>query len=258
MSSNNSLSELGNLLVSSLEYIDNYDNNQQRNKQSDIFYINTAGSKLTHVYEQIRNASEYADDHLFRQRAIRRFLARTLSFHEKTDISNTGEELVTELTLAGYINNGSMSNQDCKNIQSQIKRYYGAYWQYVKIEHSHTKCMQFKNWLLDVLSVRCEQIIQPNIRQVSFTQFAFTYLRNNITKDNISNLTGSSIKPEEYSIILYIAIQQALLKLGQATIRTSLIDSYHQDITIIAHFESFNEIIDDLFGSKAVAITEHK
>lgn len=256
MSSNNSLSELGNLLVSSLEYIDNYDNNQQRNKQSDIFYINTAGSKLTHAYEQIRNASEYADDHLFRQRAIRRFLARTLSFHEKTDISNTGEELVTELTLAGYINNGSMSNQDCKNIQSQIKRYYGAYWQYVKIEHSHTKCMQFKNWLLDVLSVRCEQIIQPNIRQVSFTQFAFTYLRHNITKDNISNLTGSSIKPEEYSIILYIAIQQALLKLGQATIRTSLIDSYHQDITIIARFESFNEIIDDLFGSKAVAITE--
>ena len=221
MSSNNSLSELGNLLVSSLEYIDNYDNNQQRNKQSDIFYINTAGSKLTHAYEQIRNASEYADDHLFRQRAIRRFLARTLSFHEKTDISNTGEELVTELTLAGYINNGSMSNQDCKNIQSQIKRYYGSYWQYVKIEYSHTKCMQFKNWLLDVLSVRCEQIIQPNIRQVSFTQFAFTYLRNNITKDNISNLTGSSIKPEEYSIILYIAIQQALLKLGQATIRTS-------------------------------------
>ena len=93
---------------------------------------------------------------------------------------------------------------------------------------------------MDVLSVRCEQIIQPNIRQVSFTQFAFTYLRNNITKDNISNLTGSSIKPEEYSIILYIAIQQALLKLGQATIRTSLIDSYHQDITIIARFESFN------------------
>ena len=96
MSNNNSLSELGNLLVSSLEYIDNYDNNQQRNKQSDIFYINTAGSKLTHAYEQIRNASEYTDDHLFRQRAIRRFLARTLSFHEKTDISNTGEELVTE------------------------------------------------------------------------------------------------------------------------------------------------------------------
>lgn len=70
MSSNNSLSELGNLLVSSLEYIDNYDNNQQRNKQSDIFYINTAGSKLTHAYEQIRNASEYADDHLFRQRLM--------------------------------------------------------------------------------------------------------------------------------------------------------------------------------------------
>lgn len=95
-----SLSPLGKLLASSLEHIDNYENRLQKIKQDDTFYVDTAGSKLTYAYEQIRNASEYADDHLFRRRAIRRFLTRTLSFHEKTNLANIAEELATELTLA--------------------------------------------------------------------------------------------------------------------------------------------------------------
>ena len=248
-----SLSPLGKLLASSLEHIDNYENRLQKIKQDDTFYVDTAGSKLTYAYEQIRNASEYADDHLFRRRAIRRFLTRTLSFHEKTNLANIAEELATELTLAGYATNGSISNADCNEIKNHIKRYYHTYWQYTKIERSHNKRLRFKEWILDTLSVRCEQTIQPGVRQFSFTHFAFTYLQPEITLEILQEQAGETIKPEEHSIILYIAIQQALLKLDQATIRTSLIDSYHQDITILANFESFSWRVDQLFESKAVA-----
>ncbi len=247
------LSPLGKLLASSLEHINNYERHLDSIKKGDAFYVDTAGSKLTSAYEQIRNASEYADDHLFRQRAIRRFFNRTLSFHDKTNISNLAEDLATELILAGYTTNGSISNANCKDIKAQIKRYYHAYWQYAKIERQHSKRQQFKAWILDVLSVRCEQIIQPNVRQFSFTHFAFTYLQNEITLETLQNQTGENIKPEEHSIILYIAIQQALLKLDNATIRTSLIDSYHQDITILANFETFNGRVDRLLESSPVA-----
>ena len=249
----NSLSPLGKLLASSLEHITKYEHRLSQSRQGDNFYVNTAGSSITHAYEQLRNASEYTDDHLFRQRAIRRFLTRTLSFHEKTNIAPLAEELITELTLAGYIKNSSVSHQNCKDIKHQIKRYYQAYWQYVKIERSLGKRQQFRSWILDVLSVRCEQIIQPNVRQFSFTHFAFTYLQQHIAVDTIENQINQKIDPHEHSIIIYIAIQQALLKLDRATIRTSLIDSYHQDIGIFARFEGFNERLDTLFDSEAVA-----
>lgn len=252
MDTSSHLSPLGKLLVSSLAHIQLYDEHLQRNRQHDTLYVNAAGSTLTAAYEQLRNASEYANDNLFRQRAIRRFFARNLSFHDKTNIAHLAEELVTELTMAGYIRNNLLTCHEAKTLQQQIKRYYGAYWQYVKIESSHHKRQLFQKWLLDVMSVRCEQIIQPAVRNLAFSNFAFTYLQQHITYDMIAQ-PGEQLLTEEYPIVLYIAIQTAVLKLDTATIRTALIDSYKQDAPILSNFEAFNTRIDGLLESKAVA-----
>lgn len=253
MKQDSSLSTLGQLLVSSLEQITTYESRLQKSRQRDTFYVNAAGGKLTTAYEQLRNASEYTNDNLFRQRAIRRFFARTLSFHEKTHFGNLAEELITELTMSGYITNSSLTRGDIKAIHNIIKRYYLAYWQYAKIERSHTKRQQFQSWILDVLSVRCEQTIQPAIRQLSFTHFAFTYLQPQIQPNMIKH-PSEVLAPEEYPIALYIAIQSALLKFDTASIRTALIDSYRQDITVLSRFESFNMRLDALFESKTTAM----
>lgn len=246
------ISPLGKLLVSSLTHIQLYDEHLQRSRQHDTLYINAAGSTLTAAYEQLRNASEYTNDNLFRQRAIRRFFARSLSFHDRTNIAHLAEELATELTMAGYIRNDLLTRHEVKTLQQQIKRYYGAYWQYVKIESAHHKRQLFQKWLLDIMSVRCEQIIQPAVRNLSFSNFAFTYLQQHITHDMIAQ-PGEQLLAEEYPIVLYIAIQTAILKLDVATIRTALVDSYKQDVPILSNFEAFNARIDGLLESKATA-----
>ena len=69
--------------------------------------INVAGvgGMVSAAYEQLRNAAEYAQEHLLIQNAIRRFFVRNL-FILGIDRS-ISEELVIELTQAGYIKNNT-------------------------------------------------------------------------------------------------------------------------------------------------------
>lgn len=247
------LSHLGQLLTESLQRIDAYEARVAANHQRDTIHINTVGSKLTAAYEQLRNASEYSEGNLLRQRAIRRFFVRTLSFYEKSSTKQLADELVTELTQAEYLPNNFLIRSDIKAIAGHIKRYYGAYWNYTKIEPDQKKRQKLRDWTLDVLSVRCEHTLQSNVRQISFTQFAFTYLQSQFDIADVVQ-PQEVIDPQDYPIILYIAIQKAILKLDHPAIRTNLLDSYRQDITFLHNFESFNEKLDYLFETKTVAM----
>lgn len=252
MNQQSQMSPIGNLLVDSLNRIDAYESDILAKREKETVHVPTVGSKLSTAYEQLRNASEYAEDNLLRQRAIRRYLKRVLSFHDHTGTSTFAEELVTELTQSEYLPNDSLTKSDIKTIASHIKRYYAAYWQYTKIESHSNKRLKFQEWVLDVLSVRCEQALQSNIRQLSFTHFAFTYLQPKLSLEKLLR-NGEKIDPNDYSIVLYIAIQQAILKSDAASIRAALLDSYRQDIGLIHNFEAFNTKFDQLFDSKTVA-----
>lgn len=246
------LSQLGKLLFDSLTKIDAYESSLAKQREKETIHVPTVGSKLSTAYEQLRNASEYAEDNLLRQRAVRRYLKRTLSFHDHIRTSQFAEELVTELTQAEYLPNDHTTKGDIKAISDHIKRYYNAYWQYVKIEPSSKKRQQFQEWVLDVLSVRCEQVLQSNLRQLSFAHFAFTYLQPQLDIPKLIR-AGEKIDPADHTIILYIAIQRAILKADTASVRAALLDSYRQDIGLIHNFEAFNAKFDHLSDSKTVA-----
>lgn len=246
------MSQLGTLLVDALTRIDAYETDVARQREKETVHVPTVGSKLSTAYEQLRNASEYAEDNLLRQRAIRRYLKRVLSFHEHANTSHMAEELVTELTQAEYLPNDFTTKSDLKTMSDHIKRYYSAYWNYTKIEQSSEKRLKFQGWVLDVLSVRCEQVLHSKIRQLSFTHFVFTYLQPKLDMQKLVR-ANEAIDPNDYSIVLYIAIQLAILKSDGASIRAALLDSYRQDIGLIHNFEAFNAKFDYLFDSKTVA-----
>ncbi|MGO3702062.1 MAG: hypothetical protein ACTJG2_02655 [Candidatus Saccharimonadales bacterium] len=253
MKQESQLSPLGRLLAQSLHTIDQYDTHLTTIRQDETIHINTVGSKLTAAYEQLRNASEQAESGgILRQKAIRRFFVRTLSFHEKISTKQLGDELLTELTQAGYLPNNYLTEPELKALSAHIKRYYNAYWKYIKIESNGAKRQRLKEWALDVLSVRCEQVLQPNIRAALFTNFAYTYLQPLLPMQELTQ-PGEHISPDDRPIILYIAIQKTILQLDRASIRAGLLDSYRQDITLLHNFESFNGRIDHLFDTKTTA-----
>lgn len=254
MNSDTQLSQLGSILVDSMHKIDKYEAAILARREKNTIHVPTVGSKLSSAYEQLRNASEYAEDNLLRQRAIRRYYKRVLSFHEKVSTRQVAEELITELTQSGYLPNDHTTDTEVKHLSAYIKQYYNAYWQYKKIETSQNARNNFEGWVLDVLSVRSEQTLHSNIRQLYFTQLAFTYFYEKLDLTSLTR-TNEQINPGDLPIILYIAVQKSILKLDEPTIRTALIDSYRQNINRIHNFETFNTKLDRLFEAKTTQYT---
>ncbi len=254
VNSKSQLSHLGNLLVDSLHTIEDYETSIASKRKKEKIHVPTVGSKVSTAYEQLRNASEYAEDDLLQQRAIRRYLKRVLSFHARTDTKNLANELVTELTQSEYLQNDYTPISDINDISHHINRYYDAYWKYADKEHKASKRLAFQNWILDSLAVRCEQTLQNHIRQLMFAHFAHNYIHDKIDIKKMVR-EHEKISSDEYTAVLYIAIHRSLLKSDNATIRVALLDSYRKDINDIHEFASFNLMLDRLFETKTVAYT---
>lgn len=246
------LSQLGRSLVDSLRTIEAYESDMLTRRGKETIHIPTVGSTLTTAYEQLRNASEYAEDELLQQRAIRRYFNRVLSFHTKVPTAHLAEELVTELTQAEYLSNDFFTKSDIKAISHHIKHYYDAYWQFADNEHNLAKRHDYQRWTLDILSVRCEQVLRNHIRQLMFAHFAYTYLQEKITLKKLLR-HHEKIDDKDFPIVLYVAIHRSILKSDKMTIRSALIDSFRIDSDNVEAFTEFNSRLDYLFETKTVA-----
>lgn len=247
-------SQLGLALVDSLRQVEAYEKATLARRQKDTIHVQTVGSTLSTAYEQLRNASEYAEDELLQQRAIRRYLKRVLSFHVKVPTTHLADELVTELTQAEYLPNDYATTGDVKAIAKAINQAYDAYWQFADNEHHLAKRQAYQKWTLDVLAVRCEQVLKNHMRQLMFAHFAFTYLQDKVTLKQLRR-NHEMIAADDFAIVLYIAIHRSILKSDTMTIRAALIDSYRVDVADSSAFYAFNEKIDDLFEANTTAFT---
>lgn len=251
MKQNNELSQLGSTLIDSLRRIDSYESDLLSRREQETIHIPTVGSSLSTAFEQLRNASEYTEGDLLQQRAIRRFLKRVLSFHTQITTKDLASELVAELTQSEYLLNDYTTKTDIKAISYNISRYYNAYWEYAHTHHDQSKRSNFQKWTLDVLAVRCEQLLQSHVRQLLFAHFAFTHLHDKIDVKKLIR-KNEKINTSDLSLVLYIAIHRSLLKSDDATIRTALIDTYRNDIDNILEFVKFNSKLDKLLETNTV------
>lgn len=254
MSETPNLSQLGLALIDSLKQVEAYEKATLARREKDTVHVPTVGSTISTAYEQLRNASEYAEDSLLQQRAIRRFLKRVLSFHAKTDTKSLADELITELTQSEYLSNDYVTKRDIDEISKYIDHYYAAYWTFADNEHRPAKRQAFQTYILDLLAAKCEQTLRGHVRQLLFAYFAFSYLQDKVSLKKLRR-ENEKITQSDFSIILYTAIHRAILKSDSMTIRSGLNDSYRIDITRLDEFYEFNKKLDELFECKTTAYT---
>lgn len=173
------------------------------------------GSLVSAAYEQLRNAAEYMQEHLLRQRAIRRFYVRNLSFGTRKEPAKTlSDELIIELTQAGYIENDSLAASISDELMKSIRRHYDNYWRMRDsgVTHSYANSLA-----LDLMSVEGETLIADDDGRRTFTRFAYNHYLVALKEEAF---TGDSKKRHEtFAASLYVAIHKALLKSDLATIR---------------------------------------
>lgn len=195
-------------------------------------HVSGAGRTLTFAYEQLRNAAEYTEEHLLLQRAIRRFYKRLFLSRDAKRMATSGEELIVELTLAGYLENDSVELATIGEINKLATSYFAAHTSYGK-----------DTWALDVLAVEIERLFNSDAKRIVFSQFAYDHFLETVDPAKVLG-RGSG----DYEVALFVAVQRALLKADHATIRAALLRRYQQQPNAGA-YKTTNQMIDKVFES---------
>ncbi len=220
---------------------------QQKKQQVEQLYaddvkvhIAETGGTLTAAYEQLRNAAEYAEEHLLLQRAIRRFYKRLFLLRDRVQLRDSGQELAIELTQAGYVLNDTIPEGVVNDISQLAERYFVDY---ERLAKRHSTQREAEQWLLDPLAVRIEWMLNSPTTSNAYVQFVHHYFTTNHDLEALFKA-----KAHDIELSLYVAIHRALLKSDNATIRTSLLDIYAKQPGD-ADYETINAHINTLLSS---------
>lgn len=211
----------------------------RRDKQERINVVGTGGT-LTAAYEQLRNAAENSEEHLLLQNAIKRFYRQIFMVHDDALLGDSGNELIIELTFAGYMPNDSLTKAQAVAITELALQHYQAYQELQK--HRSLKDNKALSWTVDVLAVEVAAIVRPRYEDVAFCEFAYEYF--------VATIPGSMVKKsKDFGAALYVAIQRALLRSDAAGMRANLLRRYGVSAAQVDAFLEFNRRIDTLIDS---------
>lgn len=168
--------------------------------------------KLAFIYEKIRNAVEYNEDHLLRKRAIKRIIKRKLLFLppqlKKLDAPEIAKSLVTELVRANYLPNDTIPETKTIEVAQIIDKYI-----FLLDNLGNTKKRQLQDWLTSLASCEVEENLVPPKKNNGFVEMMYNYVKNNLVFDEKVVLSDHDKKLQTY-----FAVQRVLLKSDRETL----------------------------------------
>lgn len=175
------LSHFTDALLQSLSSI------KSRPKPDDLSKLNVSQtvSLFALVYERIRNAIEYREDHLIRRAAIERILKRRLMLNPEA--KGEAENVIRELLWARYFPNGSLGGQDLMIVQEIIDKY--TYLRKLIVSGRPAETQQYlSDFLTQMLTCEIEETLSPEdaVQFASFTFFIYQVLRQKIKIEGLS------------------------------------------------------------------------
>jgi hypothetical protein len=237
---NNTLTPLGQQFIASLRHSRAVVAEQAKAVASaEKVHVVGGGGTIVAAYEQFRNAAEYAEEHLLLQRAIRRFYKRLFLPQDREQVIHSAEDLIVELTLAGYLANDSIPHSLLATIDDLARVYFDAHTQLQKTAHYR------EAWTLDVLSVRIEDTLHNLTDENLFAQLCFDHFIATIDMTPFTKKANTT----DTEAALFVAIHRMLLHSGDATIRAELLNRYQQTPETLENYVAVNHQIDALFDA---------
>ncbi len=191
------------------------------------------------VYEKVRNAVEYRDDHLILRAAIERILKRRFSLNPEG--RGEAENLLRELLWARYFDNGVLGAEDSVTIQVLINKFILLRRQIVVGRDSELK-IYLDQFLLDLLTCEIEETLKPESAQIqsNLTFFIYQVLRKKIKIEGL--------KEDNKDSFFLVAIEKAFAKSDRSYLR------YHLFTTFYKTFSNYSEKELSGLGTKLPAI----
>ena len=196
--------------------------NKQDGQDASKIKLSEIVSRMSYVYEKIRNAVDYNEDHLLRKNAIRRIVKRNILI-EKKDSLQMAKFLLYELVRARYLKNDAIPENQIIEIEKIIKKYL-YFWQQIKKNYPDPRELNyFFEWFLDLIACEIDEHLVPMERELALAK-AMLYV---VKKETI--FVDFILPEHEMQILLQVGTYRALLKADMARVRFWLFKLYNPE-----------------------------
>jgi hypothetical protein len=197
--------------------------------------VSQSVSFLAFLYEKMRNAVEFREEHLIRKAAIERIVKRRMVLNENgRDIA---ELVIKELLWARYYENNTIGDDKVRQVQTTIDKYF-----FLRNELSAGRSSKEQErigiFMLEVISCEIEEILSPDYKREAFINFVYQLLRN-----HVAPFDGNSL---EKDIQVYIAVERSFAHNDDALIRYHLLKLMIPEITEIT-WKSADRVLPKLY-----------
>ena len=181
--------------------------------EGDAYEVSQTVTFLGVLYEKLRNAVEFNEEHLIRRMAISRILRRRLAINLQG--KGEGENLIRELLWANYLPKRSVGISQVSECQKIIDDYI---YLFQEIQQSHT--IKNKQQLFEIIVelVSCELEEKLSYRETYRTS-SYLYFFYQVLKDKVRI---HEISDDDKNTFFYTAAESALLKNDPVFIRYHL------------------------------------
>lgn len=181
-------------------------NSQRAEEQfgSSQISVSNLTSGIEFLYEKIRNALEYREEHLWLKDAVLRILKRR--FFEILAKEKIGRELIEELIRGHYLKNDSLAESKAVEIDEVLKKCR----QVIEVFETKSKLEEKQNskheeWFLGLIALEIVEIISENKLDRSFINYFWSVIKK-------STVAASEISGDEFDQQLYLASFRNFLK----------------------------------------------
>lgn len=184
--------------------------------------VHQVSSKIAFLYERIRNAVDYKEEHLLRKNAVERILKRRLTT-EKNEL-DVAKFLMFELIRARYLPNEKIPEKRIVEIKRIIEKYTLLINKIPEETDKKENSGDYLfNWITEIASCEIEEKIAPYKREDAIVSFASQIM------DKKLKTPERLMSEENKKIQIYIAVLKNLTKSDVSLIRYRLFKIAHPE-----------------------------
>lgn len=161
------------------------------------FKITEAISRVAFVYEKIRNAVDYKEEHLLVKTMILRVLRRR--FLPGVDPASIAKPLVTELIRGGYIRNNSLPEAVVEEVAKTLTKYARFLNKAVPPLDGRQREETFE-WSLTMLACELEEVLAFSYHKQAMLEFVYVTMLERI------DILSKKVTEDERKVQIYIAV----------------------------------------------------
>ncbi len=186
-----------------------------------LLEVDDTGSRLSSLYERVRQVVDYKEEHLVLRSIVLRVLKRRINSGQTEKF---GEGLVKELTLSGYVSNKTVPVRALAAIDQTVTRYTFLV-QKADTWKLYSETLPDANALWALAAAEIEMIVVPHYTEPGLVEYAVAIFKSRT--DVAEKFTYHD--PAALDVALTIAAHRVILKADTIAVADRLLQLYIPD-----------------------------